>query len=267
MISGKISKQSFTLAKNVFVSDTKNYIYAKFVFSPDWDGLTKTVHFKNGENQADITLIDDMITADRGVDLSAGTWDVWLHGAAYNSDTGKLEQRITTTVQKLTVLPYATTSGEPFAGNNASAVEVEVGKAVVAAEQAKKSALESEASKNDSNASAELSKTYSENAKASADLAEKSNASSFENLKSTEKEKREAKAWAVGSDEFEETVNNNAKFYSEAAKQVAAKNGFCHLDISDDGHLILSRTENIVNDLNFALTETGHLEVIFNVED
>ena len=50
--------------------------------------------------------------------------------------------------------------------------------------------------------------------------------------------------------------------YAELAKQVATKNGFCQLQIDDTGHLILNRTDNIIDMLDFELTKTGHLEVI-----
>lgn len=243
MIRGKVTGQVLQLAKNTTVSDSKNYISARFVFSLDWLGLTKTVHFKNGENQADVTLVDDGITQDRGIDLSAGTWDVWLHGAAYNESTGELEERITTTSAKLVVLPYQTTTGEPFKGNNASAVEIEVGKAVVAASKAE---------------------TARDVAEASAAEVKRNKEAVDKNFKLTETAKKEAKAWAIGDEEIPETVDNNAKFYSEAAKQVATKNGFCHLSIDDSGHLILDRTENIKDELDFELTDSGHLEVIFD---
>lgn len=51
--------------------------------------------------------------------------------------------------------------------------------------------------------------------------------------------------------------------YAESAKQVATKNGFCQLQIDGDGHLILNRTDNIVDMLDFTLTKNGHLEVIY----
>ena len=247
MIRGKVTGQVLQLAKNTTVSDSKNYISSRFVFSLDWLGLTKTVHFKNGENQADVTLVD-----------------VWLHGAAYNESTGELEERITTTSAKLVVLPYQTTSGEPFKGNNASAVEIEVGKAVVAATQSKASA---EAAA-ESRTAAEKAKTDAETAaKKVADISEavtvdKEAAESNRIL--SEAARKEAQAWAIGDEEIPETVDNNAKFYSEAAKQVATKNGFCHLSIDDSGHLILDRTENIKDELDFELTDNGHLEVIIN---
>lgn len=264
MIRGKVTGQVLQLAKNTTVSDSKNYISARFVFSLEWLGLTKTVHFKNGENQADVTLVDDGITQGRGIDLSAGTWDVWLHGAAYNESTGELEERITTTSAKLVVFPYQTTTGEPFRGNNASAVEIEVGKAVVAATQSKASAEAAEKSM----ISAEKAKTDAETAaKKAANVSEVVTADkkAVENNRIlSEAARKEAQAWAIGNEEVPETVDNNARFYSEAAKQVATKNGFCHLSIDDSGHLILNRTNNIKDELNFELTDSGHLEVIFN---
>ena len=75
---------------------------------------------------------------------------------------------------------------------------------------------------------------------------------------------KESKAWAIGDADVPETVDNNAKFYSEAANQVAVKNGFCHLGIDDNGHLILDRTNNIKDELDFEVNEKGHLEVLIN---
>ena len=45
---------------------------------------------------------------------------------------------------------------------------------------------------------------------------------------------------------YPERDKDNAKYYADQAKQVATKNGFCHMEIREDGHLYLSRTENIV---------------------
>ena len=49
---------------------------------------------------------------------------------------------------------------------------------------------------------------------------------------------------------------------AEAAKQAAAKNGFCKLAIDETGRLLLSRTNNIVDELDFSVNEEGHLEVL-----
>ena len=59
-----------------------------------------------------------------------------------------------------------------------------------------------------------------------------------------------------------ETAESNAMYYSEAAKQVATKNGYCRMEINENGHLILERTENIKGSLDFRLNEKGHLEVM-----
>lgn len=73
---------------------------------------------------------------------------------------------------------------------------------------------------------------------------------------------KESESWAHGHPEYPERDNDNARFYSEAAKQVANQNGFAHMEIRDDGHLYLERTENVVNKLNFAINEKGNLEVL-----
>lgn len=67
------------------------------------------------------------------------------------------------------------------------------------------------------------------------------------------------------------TSEQKAKEYADdasesavQAKQVAAKNGFCKLEIDESGHLQLHRTDNIVNSLDFKLTEKGRLEVMMS---
>lgn len=70
-----------------------------------------------------------------------------------------------------------------------------------------------------------------------------------------------AEAWAHGSEAHPELDKDNAKFYAELAKQSATTSGFCRLHVDGGGHLILERTANIVDSLDFRLTENGHLEV------
>ena len=57
---------------------------------------------------------------------------------------------------------------------------------------------------------------------------------------------------------------DNASESAEQAKQVATKNGFCKLEIDESGHLQLHRTDNIVNSLDFKLTEKGRLEAMMS---
>lgn len=73
----------------------------------------------------------------------------------------------------------------------------------------------------------------------------------------------EAEGWAHGRADMSEREHDNAMFYSECAKQVATKNGFCYLTIEEDGNLYLSRTDNI-EQLNFRLNENDELEVIIS---
>lgn len=71
----------------------------------------------------------------------------------------------------------------------------------------------------------------------------------------------ESESWAHGHEKYPERDTDNAKYYSEAAKQVATKNGFCRMEIKEDGHLYLTRTENIMQSLNFRINNNGELEV------
>ena len=48
------------------------------------------------------------------------------------------------------------------------------------------------------------------------------------------------------------------------AQQVATGNGFALMQIEADGHLYCTRTDNIVDELDFALNDAGELEVYAN---
>lgn len=72
-----------------------------------------------------------------------------------------------------------------------------------------------------------------------------------------------AQSWAVGGTDSREGEDvDNAKFYSEAAKQAINENGYAAFYIDTSGNLILTRTENITDDLGFILNDLGELEVI-----
>lgn len=75
-----------------------------------------------------------------------------------------------------------------------------------------------------------------------------------------EKAQEQAEAWTHGHEKHPECDKNNAEYYADQAKQVATKNGFCHMEIKEDGHLHLSRTENIAQSLDFKIKK-GRLEV------
>lgn len=94
-------------------------------------------------------------------------------------------------------------------------------------------------------------------------------AAATEGAEYTNQRALDAEAWAVGQragedvDEDDETFHNNSKYYAERAEQVAVGNGYAYLWIEDDGELYLARTSNILEELDFELTEDGDLEVIF----
>lgn len=81
-------------------------------------------------------------------------------------------------------------------------------------------------------------------------------------LKTATDARNEAESWAHGHVGYPDRDKDNAMYYSEAAKQVATKNGYCRMEINENGHLILERTENIKGSLDFRLNEKGNLEVM-----
>lgn len=74
----------------------------------------------------------------------------------------------------------------------------------------------------------------------------------------------ESESWAHGHKLYPERDKDNAKYYADQAKQVATQNGFCRMEIREDGHLYLSRTENIVQSLNFKINDKGRLGVMMS---
>ena len=58
------------------------------------------------------------------------------------------------------------------------------------------------------------------------------------------------------------TSETNAEGWAELAQQVATDNGYAQMYIDDYGTLYLARTTNIVDKLDFILTNDGELEVL-----
>ena len=121
MLYGEITRQHLKLTSAHVVADTIDYLEAEFVFSDDWDGLTKWAHFANGDTVYDIRLTDDCIRKEDHLNLSAGVWKVYLHGNEFAD--GKVVERITTCVENLRVYPTGTLDGEPFPEMPASVTE------------------------------------------------------------------------------------------------------------------------------------------------
>ncbi len=121
MIFGSINNQRLTLRGGHVVADTIDYLTARFNFNADWDGLSKWVHFANGDTVYDIPLTDDCIRREDHLNLSAGIWKVYLHGNEFRD--GEVIERITTCVENLQVAPTGSLSGEPFPEMPASETE------------------------------------------------------------------------------------------------------------------------------------------------
>ena len=113
MIHGIVKGQTLRLIYSTVVADTIAYLSATFSFEDKaWEGLSKWVHFKNGNDVFSAELVNDTLTADRHLNLSAGEWEVYLHGT--NMENGDAVCRITTIPQKLIVYESSILDGEPL---------------------------------------------------------------------------------------------------------------------------------------------------------
>ncbi len=86
MIEFYVSGQTLRVYTPVIAADTLNYLTAKVWFlGDDWDGFTRWLHFRKGEGVGtevyDLILDgSDSITGDKGLNLAAGEWTVYLSG-------------------------------------------------------------------------------------------------------------------------------------------------------------------------------------------
>ena len=93
MIEFYVSGQTLRVYTPVIAADTLNYLTAKVWFlGNDWDGYTRWLHFRKGEGAGtevyDLILDgSDSITEDKGLNLTAGEWTVYLSG---NSEGARL---------------------------------------------------------------------------------------------------------------------------------------------------------------------------------
>lgn len=102
MIEIFVSGQRIRLYSPVIASDSKGYLTAHVSFTDSsWDGYTRWAHFRQ-KGERDDTVYDlmldehDEITADRGLDLTVGEWELYFTGR-------KEESRLTTVPVVFTV--------------------------------------------------------------------------------------------------------------------------------------------------------------------
>lgn len=105
MLTGYIRGQELRISTPEIAADSIKYLEAEFHFAGrDWDGYVKTAYFINGTSKFALVLADDRITADMGLNLTAGEWEVKLSGVKGGS-------RITTTTEHIFVREFGSTDG------------------------------------------------------------------------------------------------------------------------------------------------------------
>lgn len=159
-----VRRQLLDVDVPTLVALTYDYINVKATFSSEWAGMQKWLHIRNVENQSIIAHVlfnNDEIGEDVGLNLSAGEWDVWIHGALYEDNT--LIKRITTNVKKIKVEPTGT-QDEILPSIGPSVAE----QAVAAAERAEAAADDAEDSADRAGNYADLASTEATNAQTAA---------------------------------------------------------------------------------------------------
>lgn len=105
MLTGYIRGQELRISTPEIAADSIKYLEAEFHFAGrGWDGYVKTAYFINGTSKFALVLADDCITADMGLNLTAGEWEVKLSGVKGGS-------RITTTTEHVYVREFGSTDG------------------------------------------------------------------------------------------------------------------------------------------------------------
>ena len=99
-----VRRQELNISVPTLVAGTYDYINVNGDFSTDWDGMQKWIHFRSAEDPSYVIhalFVNDAVGQDVGIDLEAGLWEVWIHGAKYENN--ELIQRLTTNVKTITV--------------------------------------------------------------------------------------------------------------------------------------------------------------------
>ena len=105
MLTGYIRGQELRISTPEIAADSIKYLEAEFHFAGhDWDDYVKTAYFINGTSKFALALTDDCITADMGLNLTTGEWEVKLSGVKGGS-------RITTTTERIYVREFGSTDG------------------------------------------------------------------------------------------------------------------------------------------------------------
>ena len=249
-IVGSVRGQVLHLIYPPLVEGTVDYLTAEFSFSGDWDGLSKWAHFKQGSTIYDVPLTNDAITEDQHLNLSAGTWDVYLHGSGDN-------RRITTTTVRMKVLPYLDEDGEPLPEVPLTFAEVldqraqriqAVAYAVEAGESARKEAERSRELSEFARVQAEAERTGAEAGRASAETERSSAETARKNAEQTRVSAENSRSSAEDTRKTNEEARQAAEAIreqNEEARVEAEKNRKDGITphIGDNGNWYLGDTD------------------------
>ena len=74
-----------------------------------------------------------------------------------------------------------------------------------------------------------------------------------------------SRSWAVGGTGTRAGEDyNNSKFWADMAAQQAAEGGFVYFEIAYPGYLMMTRSDNLDDDIDFSINDSGELEVTLN---
>ncbi len=105
MLTATVRGQQLQLRTPLIVADSINYITARLAFDKDWDGRNITAFFVQKNTVISALVQNNEITAEQGINLTAGIWELKLTGVKGNS-------RITAGPARMTVLPFGTIDGD-----------------------------------------------------------------------------------------------------------------------------------------------------------
>ena len=102
MIKLLIMGQTLSLVTHKVVAGSHNYLEVDATFAgKDWEGLYKWVHFSKDQMHYVLPMHHDRIEKEDHLDLTGGTWEVYVHGNDILED--EITERITTNIQYLEV--------------------------------------------------------------------------------------------------------------------------------------------------------------------
>lgn len=242
------------------VSDLELPEYVTVDFSTDTRGSTETRVGKTTDGCLEVQIPNELL---KNSHVSANTEYYMIYAYIYVSD-----ETSGNTVYKV-ILQVKTRSKPSDIGTDTeskklldeavNAVNAAAGRAETAESNAEQYAADAKKASSEASESAENAEN---DRKAVEKLKTEFDTATESVLKTATDAKNEAESWAHGHADYPDRNADNARYYAEMAKQVAAKNGFCRMDIGENGHLILERTDNIKDSLDFRLNEKGHLEVM-----